>query len=566
MVITLTLVAVVVVVIQTTQCVTPPVTEFDEFDEHVDEHVEAAVDEEWVSATFAEAHGHLMRGHQRSSRVDLETAQNLFEAILEKVDTHVPSLYSLGDIALRLGDSQRAAKLGVQIVQLEPDNIHAYRLYAYASLPSPDKVFALSRVLELSQAPDPNAMYDLASTLLSLGDVEKAVEGFRAVFQDHPDILMAKFSEALALLASGEPEEAADALHELLAVDAHHPYAHALLYLIHVAHPDATDSLGLPPFSARVHNVDQADLDAYTGFVPAPDSGWTPEVVAVESSAQMKAVLDAKRASRTPVIFRLPHKDYSVLGWDSELVNSLSVESVADALGNHTVLVQTSALGDAVSGVASIMGAMPVVDYVRLVKSPPSDDGGQTFFYLNVQQAGHAQDVYSPILAPFKDQIPLPASVLGEETAAAIKIANTWVAASQVPDAVFNSTLHNDERDNLYALVQGKKNFRVFPPPSGLNLYPLGTLSGFDKETGRFSYVRPTPTIDPLFPHFAAVYNPWDIDVDHFVKAAGVKDHAVDFEVLPGDVLYLPAGWWHAVGSVGGVGGESIAVNFWWDP
>ena len=36
--------------------------------------------------------------------------------------------------------------------------------------------------------------------------------------------------------------------------------------------------------------------------------------------------------------------------------------------------------------------------------------------------------------------------------------------------------------------------------------------------------------------------------------------------VRAGEVLYLPALWWHAVSQRGGAGGSTIAVNSWYDP
>ena len=36
--------------------------------------------------------------------------------------------------------------------------------------------------------------------------------------------------------------------------------------------------------------------------------------------------------------------------------------------------------------------------------------------------------------------------------------------------------------------------------------------------------------------------------------------------VRAGELLYLPALWWHAVSQRGGAGGSTIAVNLWYDP
>ena len=36
--------------------------------------------------------------------------------------------------------------------------------------------------------------------------------------------------------------------------------------------------------------------------------------------------------------------------------------------------------------------------------------------------------------------------------------------------------------------------------------------------------------------------------------------------VRAGELLYLPALWWHAVSQRGGAGSSTIAVNLWYDP
>ena len=36
--------------------------------------------------------------------------------------------------------------------------------------------------------------------------------------------------------------------------------------------------------------------------------------------------------------------------------------------------------------------------------------------------------------------------------------------------------------------------------------------------------------------------------------------------VRAGELLYLPALWWHAVSQRGAAGGSTIAVNLWYDP
>ena len=49
------------------------------------------------------------------------------------------------------------------------------------------------------------------------------------------------------------------------------------------------------------------------------------------------------------------------------------------------------------------------------------------------------------------------------------------------------------------------------------------------------------------------------------VEAEGDALRAVRVRVGPGELLFLPALWWHAVSQHGGEEGSTVAVNFWYE-
>lgn len=90
--------------------------------------------------------------------------------------------------------------------------------------------------------------------------------------------------------------------------------------------------------------------------------------------------------------------------------------------------------------------------------------------------------------------------------------------------------LHFDLANALYAQIYGKKKFTLVPPEYITNIYPYGNLrSMVDIES---------------------------IDYERFPYYKGAKKY--EFTLEPGELMYLPVGWWHAVESEG----VSISLSF----
>jgi hypothetical protein len=101
---------------------------------------------------------------------------------------------------------------------------------------------------------------------------------------------------------------------------------------------------------------------------------------------------------------------------------------------------------------------------------------------------------------------------------------------------------HWDLPQNLACVVAGRRRFTLFPTDQIANLYvgPIDrTLAG-----------QPSSLVDVDSP-----------DLDRFPRFADALAAAQVAELEPGDALYLPSLWWHAVRGVDEVG---AMVNFWW--
>ncbi|MFL9458794.1 cupin-like domain-containing protein [Tolypothrix bouteillei VB521301_2] len=112
-------------------------------------------------------------------------------------------------------------------------------------------------------------------------------------------------------------------------------------------------------------------------------------------------------------------------------------------------------------------------------------------------------------------------------------IANLWIGTGG------NTTpLHWDAARNLLSQVRGRKKILLFEPKQAAFLYPFPAHS----KTPHMSYLN----IDKP-------------DFDKFPKFQKAK--YIECLLEPGEMLFIPAFWWHHVYSLDRV---NIAVNFWW--
>lgn len=98
---------------------------------------------------------------------------------------------------------------------------------------------------------------------------------------------------------------------------------------------------------------------------------------------------------------------------------------------------------------------------------------------------------------------------------------------------------HFDQNPNLFLQVRGAKRWLLFPPEDSPLLYPYPKGHPLDRKS-RVDFEAP--------------------QVDMLPKAADLKGRGIVAEIGPGDVLWLPSHWWHAVQSLEP---ETLSVNFW---
>lgn len=119
-----------------------------------------------------------------------------------------------------------------------------------------------------------------------------------------------------------------------------------------------------------------------------------------------------------------------------------------------------------------------------------------------------------------------------------------WIASSHPMINLWfgrrtTTQLHFDYSNNLFAQLHGSKEFTLFAPDDTPRLYPYH----HDAVTAHLSYV--------------------ELDEPDLAKHPAFADATpYRFTIHPGELLFMPAFWWHHVRAAD----VAISVNFWWHP
>ncbi|MBW4652947.1 MAG: cupin-like domain-containing protein [Kaiparowitsia implicata GSE-PSE-MK54-09C] len=121
---------------------------------------------------------------------------------------------------------------------------------------------------------------------------------------------------------------------------------------------------------------------------------------------------------------------------------------------------------------------------------------------------------------------------------------NLWVGPSG-----HISCLHYDPMDGTLMQLQGSKHIILFPPDQLYNLYPFAVMNHLWYGLRRRAV-------------YSQVY-PDRPDFDSFPRFQEALRHRQDVTLKPGEILFIPSGWWHEVSSVGA--GAVLSINRWWN-
>lgn len=104
------------------------------------------------------------------------------------------------------------------------------------------------------------------------------------------------------------------------------------------------------------------------------------------------------------------------------------------------------------------------------------------------------------------------------------------------------TSTHYDRSENLLICIAGTKRLWLYPPSDASNLYPASASDASRSAAPPFqAFEQLTPKLKAAYPNLA---------------------HArpVEANLRPGDMLYLPACWWHCVE---GSRERNMILNWW---
>ncbi|HEY1992598.1 MAG TPA: cupin-like domain-containing protein [Gammaproteobacteria bacterium] len=234
---------------------------------------------------------------------------------------------------------------------------------------------------------------------------------------------------------------------------------------------------------------------------------------------------------RLPAVIRT--RSLAQLGWQT---HQWSNEYLAHKAGAQQVVVQKRG-GEAYSPESSAYVPMLFADFLRQVMARP---GGDDRHYLNLQ----TDKVIEPPLLQLLGDFSIPPYFKDMQ----LRCINLWMGNS---DTAITTPLHHDFNDNLYVVVEGRKRFTLFPPEQAPNLYPRGQLLGVEPN-GIIRYASLSG-----MPHVSQVRIDAP-DRQSFPAYAQAEAARLDVEIQAGEMLFLPAGWFHQVSSTG----RHLAVSF----
>ncbi len=200
---------------------------------------------------------------------------------------------------------------------------------------------------------------------------------------------------------------------------------------------------------------------------------------------------------------------------------------------------------------------MPFSIFARELRTPLTDEGGAK--RRPVLYASHQNSSLSAEYQPLWDDVDLSLAWADEAFGKKPAATNFWMGE----DAA-RTSVHADLFDNVYVVIRGEKCFTLLPPQEGhlLRREAVRAATYVPTTDGGGSGLELRVDNDPTaLVHWASVA------LDSEEAAALRPKRAV---VGPGELLVLPALWWHHVSQRarpddGGGCSSTIAVNYWYD-
>eukprot|EP01048_Picozoa_sp_COSAG05_P012738 COSAG05_NODE_1300_length_5243_cov_15.420101_5_plen_460_part_00 len=296
---------------------------------------------------------------------------------------------------------------------------------------------------------------------------------------------------------------------------------------------------------------------------------WCPRQVArLDVPPSALAFLRGYVSTSTPCVIR------NALG-DGCPAAAWTLPSIADKMGDALVTVDITpdGLGDAVKPVGGVptfvkpeQRRMTVRKLAQHLELPESLDGIPYLSYQN----DSLRTEFPALAADAPAELDWATAAFGSSPDAV----NLWVG-----DGRAVSSVHKDHYENLYCVISGAKTFTLLPPSD------IAFMGEAEYPSASYKFARGSWGIVPDLKASAGTPDqsqqqqqqqqtvPWvalDPAATGSTREAILQEcpqfaraRPITVTVAAGEALYLPALWYHRVGSVSGE--VTIALNYWHD-
>jgi peptidyl-lysine (3S)-dioxygenase / protease len=180
-------------------------------------------------------------------------------------------------------------------------------------------------------------------------------------------------------------------------------------------------------------------------------------------------------------------------------------------------------------------------------------------------QNDNLRNEYTTLFADVPKSIPFARIALEKEPDAV----NFWLGNSHSTTA-----LHKDNYENIYVQILGQKHFVLLPPVEASCVAEKTLLAatyclkdGVDRSRAQNAEVRQEDLVARIdHPEEYVPFATWDPDAPEGPTTSfSIESRPIRVTLDEGDMLYLPALWYHKVSQSCSEEGLCCAVNYWYD-
>ncbi|KAF1918417.1 cupin-like domain-containing protein [Ampelomyces quisqualis] len=243
----------------------------------------------------------------------------------------------------------------------------------------------------------------------------------------------------------------------------------------------------------------------------------------------------------------------------SKKMNNQPVTVAMTPKGNADAVVQLPSGGSIFCKPHEILEPFDsALHFIRTQETSPSSTGATRYIQ---SQNDNLRSEYTDLLTDIPPSIPWASTALDTAPDAV----NFWLGNSHS-----TSVLHKDHYENIFVQLRGAKEFTLLPPVESPCVHERSVLSATYQP--RDASLKPSHlTKDDLLlgidhPEQYVPLPTWDPDrPGDNTTAYSQYARPLRVTVEEGDMLYLPALWYHKVKQRAGDEGMCCSVNYWYD-